>query len=119
MKNPTLAHSFKKALDGLIYSLRKERHVQLAIVIAVAVLIVGIFLKLSLIEYVVLFFAITFVLIAELLNTALEHTIDIVTQEYHPLAKIAKDISAAAVLVSIINAIIVAIFILVSTFRTR
>lgn len=117
MKNPTLAHSFKKALDGLIYSLRKERHVQLAIGIAAAILIAGFFLRLSLIEYVALFFAITFVLIAELLNTALERTIDIVTQEYHPLAKVAKDISAAAVLVSIINAIIVAIFILISRLR--
>lgn len=117
MKNPTLAHSFKKALDGLIYSLRKERHVQLAIVIAVATLVAGIFLKLSLIEYAALFFAISFVLITELLNTALEHTIDIVTQEYHPLAKVAKDLSAAAVLISIINAIVVAIFILISRFR--
>lgn len=119
MKNPTLAHSFKKALDGLIHSIRKERHVQLALAIAVAVLIAGFFLKFSPIEYAALCFAITFVLVTELLNTALERTIDIVTQEYHPLAKVAKDVAAAAVLVSIINAIAVAVLILVSRFGVK
>lgn len=117
MKNPTLISSFKKALDGLIYSLHKERHIQLALAIAVAALIVGILLRLSCIEYIALSFAVSFVLVAELLNTALERTIDIITQDYHPLAEVAKDVSAAAVLISIINALVVAILLVLSRFK--
>lgn len=108
MKNATLVESFKRALEGLAYSIRKQKHTQLILAIALAVLILSFFLKLSIQEYMFLSFTISLVIVAELANTAIEHTIDLVTTSYHPLAKTAKDIAAAAVLISAINAIIIA-----------
>lgn len=117
MKNKTLIDSFKKAAEGLAYAVREERHVQLALVIAVAVVAASVLVGLTAVQYVAICFAITLVLVAEFLNTAVEKAIDTVQEEWHPLAKIAKDISAAAVVVSIVNAVLVALLIAGERFK--
>jgi diacylglycerol kinase (ATP) len=69
-------------------------------------------LKVSFVDFLFLIFAITFVLIAEMLNTSLEMIMDMISETYHPLVRIAKDVSAGAVLIATITAIIVGYLIL-------
>jgi diacylglycerol kinase (ATP) len=78
--------------------------------------LLGIFLNFTYIELIVLCLTIAFVLFAEMFNTAVEYTVDLVSQEYHPLARIVKDIGAGAVLLSAITA--VAIGYVLFVFRT-
>jgi diacylglycerol kinase (ATP) len=117
MKNASLAQSFKRALEGVAYSVWKQRHSQLILAIALAVVILSFFLKLSVQEYMLLSFTISLVIVAEFANTALEHAIDLFTTSYHPLAKAAKDVSAAAVLIAALNAVVMAVLFILSRLR--
>ncbi len=86
---------------------------------ALLVVLLGVFLNFTYIEFILLCITITFVLFAEMLNTALEHTIDLVKEEFHPLARIVKDICAGAVLLSALSAIIVGYMLFVSKAGLR
>ena len=102
----------KYAIEGIVHVFRTQKHMRFHFL---SVIIAGIFcllLKLNYLEIVAIVFAISFVIFAELINTAVETVVDMVTQKYHPLAKFAKDIAAGAVLVASINAIIIAVIIL-------
>lgn len=79
---------------------------------ALAVLLAALFLRVTAIEFALLSLSILFVLSAELFNTAIEAVVDLVTPEYHPLAKIAKDTAAGAVLVAAMGAAIIGYMIL-------
>ena len=81
--------------------------------IALLALLLGLILHISSIEFAIIFLTITIVLIAEMLNTVLELCIDLTSPEYHPLAKIAKDVAAGAVLLSSIFSIVVGLFIFI------
>ncbi len=107
----SLIESFNNAIEGLIYVLRTQRNMQIEFLLAFLVLILSLFLGIQKLEFIALLFAAFFVLIAELVNTALEASIDVVATTYDPLAKIAKDVAAAAVLLSSINAIVIGIII--------
>lgn len=102
-----LIKSFNYAVEGIVYVLRTQRNMRLHFVIAVIVLLTALFIDLERWEFLILFLSIAFVMVAELLNTAIEATIDVVTTTYDPLAKIAKDVAASAVLVAGVNALIV------------
>jgi diacylglycerol kinase len=84
---------------------------QVHLVAAVVVLVAAWLLKLSRLEWVLVLFAVSFVVVAEMFNTALERTVDLFVDTYHPLARLAKHIAAAAVLVSALNAAVVGILI--------
>jgi len=71
------------------------------------VLIVGIYFNLPAVEFMLLCFAVSFVLAAEMFNTAVEHAVDLISEDFHPIAKIIKDIAAGAVFISAVNAAIV------------
>ena len=103
----SLYHSINAALEGVVHALESERNMRLHFAVAFLVLIAGIYFNFNAQEFMILCFAVTFVLITEMLNTAIEHTIDIVKEEYHKSVKIIKDISAGAVFVSAVNASIV------------
>ncbi len=107
MKSRSLIKSFNYAADGIIYVLRTQRNMKLHFLIAAIVLIASLFLNLTRLEFIILLFTVAFVLVAELINTAIEATIDVVTPTFDPLAMIAKDVAAAAVLISAINAVVV------------
>lgn len=107
LKKRSLIGSFNYAFEGIIYVVRTQRNMKIHISAALIVLILGLFLGFNKIEFAILFILICGVLVAELLNTAIEATIDTVTTELDPLAKIAKDVAAAAVLVSAVVALIV------------
>jgi len=94
-----LINSFKYAIEGFISSFKTERNMKIHILAMIVVIILGLYLKLSLIEWCIISIAITLVIGAELFNTAIETIVDMVSPEKNPKAKLAKDISAAAVLI--------------------
>ena len=102
---------FGYAFQGLWYSLRTQVNMQVHLAIAILAIALGIVLRISAVEFAMIFVAIAGVLIAEMFNTVIELCVDLASPEYHPLAKIAKDVSAGAVLVSAILAIIIALFV--------
>ena len=103
-----LLRSFNWAFDGIVHALRFERNMWIHFGIAGLVLVASLFFALSRLEVIALLVAISFVLITEMLNTALEHVVDLVTDEDDPRARIAKDVAAGAVLIAAVNALAVA-----------
>ncbi|MDF2548158.1 MAG: phosphatase family protein [Anaerosolibacter sp.] len=108
MRVRKLIDSFNYAIDGIIYTLKTQRNMRIHIAAAIGVLLLSLFFRLSKLEILVLFFTISLVIITEMLNTSIEATIDLITDQYHVLAKIAKNVAAGAVLVASLNAILVA-----------
>ncbi len=106
-RSPGLLDSFNYAFEGIIHVLRTQRNMRLHFVIAVVVLVAAIFSDVTKLELIALLLAIAFVLIAEMINTAIEGAIDIATSSFDPMAKLAKDIAAGAVLIATVNAIAV------------
>ncbi len=107
-RRPSLLESFNWAFEGIVHALRSERNMWIHFGTAVLVLLAALFFSLTRLEVIALFVAISFVLITEMLNTAIEHVVDLVTDELDPRAKIAKDVAAGAVLVATVNALAVA-----------
>lgn len=108
-----LINSFSYPIKGLRYAYRNEQNLAVDVGVALLVLIAGVILKIEKTEWIVVVFAIGAVLSLELVNTAIEAVVDLVTEEYHPLAKVAKDTSAAAVFVIAIVAAIVGLIIFI------
>ncbi len=104
-------NSFTYAIKGLMYAYRNEQNLAVDVSIALIVIAVGFILKVSVVEFAILLLAIGLVISSEVFNTAIEALVDLVTEDYHPLAKVAKDTSAAAVFVSAIVAAIVGMII--------
>jgi len=104
-------HSFTYPIKGLKYAYRNEQNLAVDVGISLLVLIAGVIFKLEKTEWLVVILTIGAVISLELINTAIEAVVDMVTEEYHPLAKVAKDTSAAAVFVIAIVAAIVGLII--------
>ena len=104
---PSIIQSFNYAIEGVIHVLRTQRNMRIHFAIAVAVLVIGVAAGVSRVELIVLLLSITFVLVSEMINTAIEGTIDAATTSFDPMAKLAKDIAAGAVLISAVNAVAV------------
>ncbi len=98
---------FRVAFEGIVHTFRTQRHMRIHLYVTLITVLGALILNLRLREILVLMFIITFVLVAEMFNSAIEATVDLVSPNYHPLAKFAKDISAGAVLITTIMAIIV------------
>ena len=109
---PSIIESFNFAIEGIIHVLRTQRNMRIHFAIAVGVLVAALAFDVSRLELIALLIAISFVLIAEMVNTAVEATIDLSTPSFDPLAKIAKDIAAGAVLIAAANAIAVGYLVL-------
>jgi len=104
--------SFKYAFHGWWYVIRTQRNAWLHTLASILVIGVSIWLKLDRLEWVLIIIAIAFVWTAEFFNTALEVLVDLATRESHPLAKVSKDVGAAAVLIASITALIIGIIVL-------
>jgi diacylglycerol kinase (ATP) len=104
---PTVFDSFNYAFEGIIHVLRTQRNMRIHFLAAVAVLIAALIVDVSKFELISLLISITFVLIAEMINTAIEGAIDVATTTFDPMAKLAKDIAAGAVLIATVNAVAV------------
>lgn len=103
--------SFTYPIKGLRYAYRNEQNLAVDVGVALLVTIAGFIFKLNLVEWAILALTIGLVISCELINTAIEAVVDLVTEDYHPLAKVAKDTAAAAVFVFAIVAIIVGLII--------
>lgn len=110
-RRASLLRSFNHAFEGLVYVFRRERNMRVHFLVAVLVLFGSLFFQLSRLELIAVFAAITFVLMAEMINTAIEAAVDIITSDFDPRAKVAKDAAAGAVLISAVNALLVAYFV--------
>lgn len=106
-ENGNLIESFAYAIRGLVYVIKSERNMRIHMVTAILVIIISLFLNLTRFELIAVIFAITLVLITEMLNTASERMINLITEKRHPLAKIIKDMTAGAVLFSSMCAVVV------------
>jgi diacylglycerol kinase len=107
-----LVNSFRYASSGLWHALKTQRNVLIHVSIAITVVIAGMALDLNTGEWAIIALTMGFVFTAELFNTVIEAVIDLVTEEYHPLAKKAKDVAAGAVLAAAITAVAVGLLVL-------
>ena len=104
---PSLIESFNYAIEGIVHVLRTQRNMRIHFVIAIGVLVAALAFDVSRLELIALLIAIAFVLIAEMINTAVEAAVDVASTSFDPMAKLAKDIGAGAVLIAAVNAIAV------------
>ena len=112
MHRSTLLNGFKYAFSGMWHVLRTQRNARIHLSLALIVIVLGLWLGLSRTEWAIIVLTIGLVLAAESFNTVAEAAVDLATAEYHPLAKIAKDVAAGAVLLMAITAVIVGLLIL-------
>jgi diacylglycerol kinase (ATP) len=104
---PSLLESFNYAFEGIIHVLRTHRNMRIHFVVAAVVLVVAFAAGVTNYELIALLLSIAFVLIAEMINSALESAIDVATTSFDPNAKLGKDIAAGAVLIATVNAVAV------------
>jgi diacylglycerol kinase (ATP) len=102
---PTVFNSFNYATEGIIHVLRTQRNMRIHALIALTVVVLALLVNVTRFELIALLISITFVLIAEMINSAIEGAIDIATTSFDPMAKLAKDIAAGAVLIASVNAV--------------
>ena len=118
MKNGNFLDACQNALDGIIYAITTQSNIKKQLVIAVIVMLVSLFFDLNKAEFLCLMFTVVLIIVAEMINTAIETVVDLYTDLYHPKAKIAKDVGAGAVVITAINAIIVAYFLFFEKIST-
>lgn len=106
-----LWRGFRWAGAGVLQTVKSQRNMKIHLRITAIVLALGLFFGLSQVEWLFLFLAITLVLVAEMLNTAVEVVVDLVSPDPHPLAGRAKDIAAGAVLLAALHAVAAGILI--------
>ena len=104
-RSPSLVESFNYAIEGVIHVLRTHRNMRIHFTVAVGVLVAALWVGVDRFELIALMLSIAFVLIAEMINSAIEQAIDVSTTSFDPLAKLAKDVAAGAVLIASVNAI--------------
>jgi diacylglycerol kinase (ATP) len=102
---PSLLESFNFAFEGIIHVLRTQRNMRIHFLSAAVVLVAALATGVSKLELIALLLAIAFVMIAEMINTAIEGAVDVSTTSFDPNAKLAKDIAAGAVLIATVNAV--------------
>jgi diacylglycerol kinase (ATP) len=104
---PTLLESFNYAFEGIIHVLRTQRNLRIHFAIAIVVIGAAAALGVQRLELIALLIVIAFVLVSEMINSAIEGAIDVSTTSFDPNAKLAKDIAAGAVLISSVTAVAV------------
>ena len=118
-RSPGLLDSFNYALEGIIHVLRTQRNMRIHLGIGVAVIVLALWENVEKFELIALLISITFVLIAEMINSAIEGAVDIATTAFDPMAKLAKDIAAGAVLIAAINALAVGYLVFANKVANR
>lgn len=104
-------NSFKYPIKGLRYAYRNEQNLAVDVGVALIVIIAGFIFRINVTEWAILILTVGLVISCELVNTAIEAVVDLVTEEYHPLAKVAKDTAAAAVFVFAIISVVIGLII--------
>ena len=109
---PSRLASFRYAFSGWWYMLRTQRNAWIHAVISTVVFGLGLWLGLGRLEWAIIVLTMALVWMAEFVNTALEAVVDLASPDLHPLAKVGKDVAAAAVLVGACTAVIIGLLIL-------
>ncbi|MEC6747189.1 diacylglycerol kinase family protein [Marinilactibacillus sp. XAAS-LB27] len=110
-KNRRYSDSFRYAFEGVKTTFQEERNMRTHVMAGAVALLLGVFLSLSITEWLWILLASFLVFVMEILNTVIENLVDLVTQEYHPLAKKVKDMAAAAVLSTTIFSVVTGLLI--------
>lgn len=103
-RSASVVRSFDYAIRGIVYAVRTQRNMRIHMAVAVLVFIAALALGIGGLELIALIVAVSMVIVSELINTAIEATVDLTTEDFDPLAAIAKDVAAGAVLVASIAA---------------
>lgn len=109
--HPSFVRSFGYAIEGFVTAVKTERNIKVMLAAGVLTVVAGFVVRLDIAEWAVVAICIGLVIHGELCNTAMEAIVDLATQEFHPLAKRAKDIAAASVYVLSITAAIVGVLV--------
>lgn len=112
MKPTRFIDSMNCAIEGILYAARTQKHMRNHFLTALVLLLALLVMRVSALEFTLIAISVSFVLFAELVNTAIEVVVDMVSPEFHPLAKLAKDVAAGAVLVAAIGASVMGYLIL-------
>jgi diacylglycerol kinase (ATP) len=113
----TWLKSANLAIEGIIYAVKTQRHMRLHLFATLAALMLGLILDITRTEFILLCMAILLVLVTEMLNTAIETTVDMISEEYHPMAKSAKDVAAGVVLIASMGSLMLGYLILYPAFK--
>jgi undecaprenol kinase len=111
LRKHLLTDSFGFAISGILTAIRKERNLKIHLFLAVIVILLGFILSITVTEWLFIILAIGGMLVAEMMNSAIERVVDLTTQDYHPLAKQAKDMAAGAVLLFAVASVSIGILI--------
>lgn len=118
MRKDPFYKSVLYALEGVFASLKQERNMKIHFVMMILVIIFGFLMKISYYEWLICIFLIGWVISLEIINTAVEAIVDLCSPDYHPLAKLAKDAAAGAVLVSAVASSIIGLIIFIPKMMT-
>jgi diacylglycerol kinase (ATP) len=117
LRASSLVESFNFAFEGIIHVLRTQRNMRIHFLLAVAVLFAALATGVDKSDLIALLLAIAFVLIAEMVNSAIEGAIDVATTSFDPMAKLAKDIAAGAVLIATVTAVAIGYLVFAERLR--
>ena len=106
-KEMKISKRFKNAFRGMYVFYKTSNHFYIILLAILSVIFLGFYFRVSSFEWIALIFSISFVIVSEVFNTAIEIDIDLTSPEYHPFARDTKDVAAAAVVLSIINSIVI------------
>lgn len=112
-KTKNIGESFYHAGQGLVHCLKNERNIRVHLTMAIVALVLGVALDINHYEFLVLLLLIAVVIVSEMINTAIENVVDMITEDFHPLAKVVKDITAGAVMFSCIVAVCIGLIIFI------
>jgi diacylglycerol kinase (ATP) len=107
------------AFAGWLYMLRWQKNTRIQAVASILIMLLALWLQISLVEMAVLILTITIVWMAEFMNAAVEAAVNLSTQTYHPMAKVAKDVASAAVLLGVVASILVGLLLLGPPLLTK
>ena len=110
--SPNRVQSFGYALAGWLYMLRYQKNTRIMAVASVIIFVAALWLQVDLLAWAILILTITAVWMAEFLNAAVEAVVNLASPEFHPMAKVAKDVAAAAVLLGAVASVLVGLLIL-------
>ena len=110
-RSPSLPASFGNAFNGLRYALQTQRNARIHLTVTLVVLMAGLWLGLNLVEWCLIILSIGMVWMAELSNTVLENVVDLLSPDYHVLAKTAKDVKAGVVVMASLSAVLVGVLV--------
>ena len=110
--------SFKHALDGIFAALNSQPNLKIILIATLGISLISFILQISLVEWAIVMLVCFLVMVAEMANTAMEATVDLITKEWHEEAKFAKDVTAGGVLLAVIGSIVVGSIIFVPKMYT-